>query len=168
MAVSSPTACATEPAVAPVAAKPSLSTADVWSRCGDAGRFGLIAAAVILPLKRRNFDGSFDGLTAVLTASTLCKAIKPFVPERRPNGEDCNSFPSQHAAESFAAALALRRHFGKTAGALAVGAGTWVAMTRLFALKHYTLDVVAGIAIGAAALGAVDANARMMSLAKAE
>ena len=37
-----------------------LSIADVWARLGDLGRFGLIAAAVSLPLKRRNSDGSFD------------------------------------------------------------------------------------------------------------
>jgi membrane-associated phospholipid phosphatase len=130
---------------------------DAWARIGDAGRVGLIAGALILPLRRRDFDGSFDAATAVLTASAICKAIKPFVPERRPNGEDRDSFPSQHAAECFAAGLALRRYFGKTAGAVAIGAATLVAMSRLFAKKHFPIDVVAGIAIGSASTMAVEA-----------
>jgi membrane-associated phospholipid phosphatase len=139
------------------------STADVWARFGDAGRFGLIAAALALPVKRRDFDGSFDALTSVLATSALCKAIKPFVPERRPNGENCNSFPSQHAAESFAAALALRRYFGKRTGAAAIGAGTLVAISRLFALKHRARDIVAGIAIGTVVTMTVESSTRKLN-----
>ena len=145
-------------------AAPKTSTADVWARFGDLGRFGLIAAALVLPLKRRDFDGSFDALTAVVATSALCKAVKPFVPERRPNGEDWNSFPSQHAAESFAAALALRRYFGRGTGAAAIGVGTLVAMSRLFALKHHARDIVAGIVIGATATVLVEANGGKMSM----
>ena len=128
-----------------------ISVADVWARFGDVGRVGLIGGALALPLRRRDFDASFDALTAMLASSATCKAIKPFVPAPRPNGEDQNSFPSQHAAECFAAGLALRRLVGDPTGAAGVGAATLVAMSRLFARKHRTVDVVAGIAIGAAA-----------------
>jgi len=134
-----------------------IGLADVWARFGDVGRAALIGGAVLLPLRRRDWNGSFDALTAVLASSAVCKTIKPFVPERRPNGEDNNGFPSQHAAECFAAGLALRRFFGEPAGAAGVGAATLVAMSRLFARKHKTRDVVAGIAIGAAATIAVAA-----------
>jgi membrane-associated phospholipid phosphatase len=132
-------------------ASQSISNADIWARFGDVGRFALIAGAVALPLRRRDFDASFDPITAVLASSATCKAIKPFVPERRPNGENNNGFPSQHAAECFAAGLALRRLMADPAGGFGVGAATLVAMSRLFAGKHYLRDVVAGIAIGAAA-----------------
>lgn len=131
--------------------------ADAWARLGDVGRCALIGGAVVLPLRRRDWNGSFDALTAVLVSSATCKAIKPFVPERRPNREDSNSFPSQHAAECFAAGLALRRYFGEPTGAAAIGVATLVAMSRLFARKHWTIDVVAGIAIGAASVMAVEA-----------
>jgi len=129
----------------------SISTADLWARFGDLGRFALIVGALALPLRRRDLDGSLDALSSILAASATCKAIKPFVPERRPNGEDNKSFPSQHAAECFAAGLALKRFFGDGAGAAGLGVATMVAMSRLFARKHHTVDVVAGIAIGAAA-----------------
>jgi membrane-associated phospholipid phosphatase len=129
---------------------------ELWARFGDTGRAVLIAGAIPLPLRRRDWNGSFDGLTGVLASSAACKAIKPFVPKRRPNGEDCDSFPSQHAAECFAAGLSLRRYFGQECGALAIGAATLVGMSRLFARKHYLFDVVAGIAIGTAATIAVE------------
>ena len=132
-----------------------ISIADIWARFGDVGRAGLVGGALLLPLRRRDFDASFDALTAVLASAAACKAIKPFVPERRPNGENNDGFPSQHAAECFAAGLALKRLMGEPAGALGVGAATMVAMSRLFARKHWTADVVAGIAIGAAATTAV-------------
>ena len=135
---------------APVATE-RTSTADIWARFGDVGRAGLLGAALLLPLRRRDSDASFDALTAILASSATCKAVKPFVPEQRPNGEDNNAFPSQHAAECFAAGLALKRLMGDPAGALGVGASTLVAMSRLFARKHRTVDVVAGIVIGATA-----------------
>jgi membrane-associated phospholipid phosphatase len=134
-----------------------ITTADIWARFGDVGRFALLGGALLLPLRRRDWDGSFDALTAVLASSATCKAIKPFVPERRPNGEDMNSFPSQHAAECFAAGLALRGFFGEPAGVAGVGVATLVAMSRLFARKHRLIDVVAGIAIGTAATIGVEA-----------
>jgi membrane-associated phospholipid phosphatase len=135
----------------------SMTTADIWARFGDAGRCSLIAGATFLPLRRRDFDGAFNAVGAVLTASAVCKTVKPFVPERRPNGEDGNSFPSQHAAECFAAGLALRRYFGSECGAAAIGVATLVAMSRLFARKHFLIDVLAGIGIGAASTIAIEA-----------
>lgn len=140
----------------------ALSTT-AWARIGDVGRLGLIGGALALPLGRRNYDGSFDGATSILTTSAICKAIKPFVPERRPDGEDCDSFPSQHAAESFAAAIALRRHFGDGAGLVALGVGAFVAMSRVFARKHFPRDVLARIAIGTAAAICVNMNSRRMA-----
>ena len=128
----------------------SKSAQEIWARAGDVGRFGLIGSALCLPLTRRNWNGAFDAATAILATSAICKAIKPLAPERRPDGENNDSFPSQHAAESFAAALALRRHFGDGTGLIAVAAGTAVAMSRLFARKHFVHDIVAGIAIGTA------------------
>lgn len=135
----------------------SVTRAELWARFGDVGRCALIGSAVLLPLRRRDFDGSFNALTAILLSSATCKAIKPFVPERRPNGEDRGSFPSQHSVECFAAGLALRRYFGRDVGASAIGTATLVAMSRLFAKKHQLIDVIAGIAIGAASTIGVEA-----------
>lgn len=138
-------------------ARQTVTKADAWARFGDVGRCGLIAGALLLPLRRRDLDGSCNALTAVLASSAACKAIKPFIPERRPNGEDLNSFPSQHAAECFAAGLAVRRYFGAEVGSLAIGAATLVTTSRLFAKKHFLVDVLAGVVIGTASTLAVEA-----------
>lgn len=124
--------------------------AEVWARFGDIGRFALIGASLVVPLRRGKFDHCFNSATSVLAAASVCKALKAVVHERRPNGEDNNGFPSQHAAEAFAAGLALRHHSGPVARASA-GAATMVAMSRIFARKHRPPDVVAGILIGVAA-----------------
>ena len=134
-----------------------MTVPDAWARFGDVGRFGLGAAALLLPLKRRDWNGSFDALTGVLASAAISKTLKPFIDERRPNGEDEKSFPSQHAAESFAAGLSLRRTLGEPFGPIGVGAATLVATSRLFARKHWLRDILAGIAIGTAATIAVDA-----------
>jgi membrane-associated phospholipid phosphatase len=137
--------------------KRKFKVAEAWARFGDLGRLSLVTAALVLPLRRRDFDSSFNAATAILSSAAACKSLKPFVPERRPNGENHNGFPSQHAAECFAAGLALRRYFAKSAGGAAIGVATLVAISRLFAKKHHAVDVVAGIAIGAASVIAVDA-----------
>lgn len=141
-------------------ANKAAGDADLWARFGDAGRFGVNSAAVVLPLQRRNFDGSLDAVSSLLLTTALCKALKAFVPERRPNGEDMKSFPSQHVAECIAGGLALRRHFGRSTGTIALGLATAVAISRVFARKHHPFDVIAGMMIGAASMLAVDAYER--------
>ena len=133
----------------------SDSKAEFWARLGDIGRFALIGASLALPLRRGNYDSCFNSATSVLGAASVCKALKAFVHERRPNGEDNNSFPSQHAAEVFAAGLAMRSNGSRLEGA-SVGAATLVGISRLFARKHRPLDVVAGMLIGSAATFAAE------------
>lgn len=116
-----------------------------------------MGSALLLPLKEREWDRTFRGISAVLASSAVCKLTKLAVPARRPNGEDNKSFPSQHAAECFAAGLALRRQFDRDVGAIAIGAATFVSMTRLYAGKHHLRDVLAGLVIGAVSTIAVQA-----------
>ena len=127
---------------------PDASKADAWNRFADAGRIALIGAAIGAPLWRRNFRGSFNALTAILGTSATDKLIKAVWNERRPNGENNNSFPSQHAAECFAAATSLDRSFGDGIGPVAIGLATLVSITRICSGKHHTADVFAGAGIG--------------------
>jgi undecaprenyl-diphosphatase len=89
--------------------------------------------------------------------STALKAIvdrpRPFVryPEPKvlvPRPQDA-SFPSGHAATSFAAATILSFAFPKAAPAFLVLAAA-VAYSRVYGGVHYPLDVIAGAALGAA------------------
>jgi undecaprenyl-diphosphatase len=90
-------------------------------------------------------------------AATALKAIvdrpRPFVryPEPKvlvPRPHD-GSFPSGHAATSFAAATILSLAFPKAAPAFLVLAAA-VAYSRVYVGVHYPLDLIAGAAVGAA------------------
>lgn len=122
--------------------------ADVWNRLADGGRALLIGGAVIAPLWRKDFRRTFDGVTAVVGIHAACKGIKAFWQERRPNGENNDSFPSQHAGDCFAAAVILDKEWRDTIGPAAVGLATAVCMARVFAGKHHVADVIAGASLG--------------------
>lgn len=125
-----------------------MTEEDIWCRLGDGGRFLLTGAAVVAPLAKRDYRGSFNALTGILAAAAVSKAIKAVWHEPRPNGEDTNSFPSQHAGECFAAAVSLDRQFKDAVGPGAIGLATAVALTRIFGRKHNVADVIAGTALG--------------------
>jgi membrane-associated phospholipid phosphatase len=78
----------------------------------------------------------------------LTKLLKEIVGERRPDGDNGNSFPSEHAALCVAAAIFIerehRRRIGTAAWALAAGIG----LARIESKRHYPSDVLAGAAIG--------------------
>jgi membrane-associated phospholipid phosphatase len=58
------------------------------------------------------------------------------------------SFPSGHAATTFAAATILQQHLGYRAGVPTYLAATYVAMSRLHDNRHFASDVVFGAAVG--------------------
>jgi membrane-associated phospholipid phosphatase len=129
-----------------------MKQADVWDRFADAGRFVLVGGAIAAPLARRDFRASFNALTGILATAATGKVVKAFWHERRPNGENNNSFPSLHAAECFAAAVALDSEFRDGVGPGAIGLATAVTLARVFSGKHHVADVIAGAGIGVTAM----------------
>ena len=75
-------------------------------------------------------------------------ALKYSVHEERPNGEDSHSFPSGHAAVTFAGAEFIRKEYGWSWGIPAYVAATFVGFSRVNAREHYTWDVLSGATIG--------------------
>jgi len=75
-------------------------------------------------------------------------ALKYSVHEERPNDEDAHSFPSGHAAVTFAGAEFIRKEYGWRWGVPAYVAATFVGFSRVNAREHYTWDVLSGAAIG--------------------
>ena len=125
-----------------------MSKADRWNRFADAGRAVLVGSAVVAPMWRKGFRSSFNALTAVFAASSASKAVKTFWREPRPNGQNDKSFPSQHAADCFAAATILRRDSPNGFGPAAMGLAVGVCFARVFSGKHHVADVIAGGALG--------------------
>lgn len=147
------------------------------------GRFGLlwIVLALVLSAVYRRWGVLLSTVIAVALAdwaSTALKAIvdrpRPFAryPDTKvlvPRAHD-GSFPSGHAATSFAAATILSFAFPRAAPAFLLLAAA-VAYSRVYVGVHYPLDVIGGAALGVlVAWGVwwVAHRRRRMSTARAE
>jgi membrane-associated phospholipid phosphatase len=74
-------------------------------------------------------------------------ALKHAIRRARPDGEP-RSFPSGHAAGTFAVATVIQRHFGVKGAIPAYGAAVIISGARLQANSHYATDVILGAALG--------------------
>jgi membrane-associated phospholipid phosphatase len=89
-----------------------------------------------------------DLLRAQIVTTALVQPIKYATHRERPDGSNHQSFPSGHAAITFAGATVLERHVGWRNSLLAYAVATYVAASRLHDNKHYLSDVVFGAAVG--------------------
>lgn len=91
-----------------------------------------------------------DLIRAQIVAQTLTAAVKTAVGRTRPDGTQY-SFPSGHAAVTFASATVLQRNLGLKAGIPAYAVATYVAASRIQEKRHFLSDVAFGAALGIAA-----------------
>jgi PAP2 superfamily len=89
-----------------------------------------------------------DLFRAQLVAETLVEPLKFATHRLRPDGSNYQSFPSGHAAGTFAAATVLQRHLGWKRSAFAYVIAAYVATSRLHDNVHYVSDVTFGAAVG--------------------
>ena len=92
-----------------------------------------------------------DLLQAQILTEMLVEPIKFATHRLRPDGSDHQSFPSGHAAVTFATATVIERHLGWRKAVLAYAIASYVAMSRLHDNKHYLSDVIFGAAVGSIA-----------------
>jgi membrane-associated phospholipid phosphatase len=121
-----------------------------WNRFGDIGRAVLVGAATLMPLRPGTNPARVSAASCLTAIKFLTKALKMTVPEERPDGDDNESFPSEHAAQCVAAAMIIEREYPGPVGALAYGLAGLVSMSRIEAKKHHPRDVIAGGLIGCA------------------
>ena len=88
-----------------------------------------------------------DLIEAELIAGAGTHALKYATQRPRPDGEEF-SFPSGHAAGTFAMATVLQRHYGMKAAVPAYAFAVLISGARLQANSHYPTDVIAGAALG--------------------
>ncbi len=86
------------------------------------------------------------GVDTVLTVGTAY-ALKHVVKEKRPDGSDYQSFPSDTSALAFAPAQYLWDRYGWQYGLPAYAAAGFVAYSRVDARKHHWYDVTASAAL---------------------
>jgi membrane-associated phospholipid phosphatase len=105
---------------------------------------------------------------AQLVAGVTTFALKHAIRRTRPDGEP-RSFPSGHAAGTFAAATVVQRHFGLKAAIPAFSAAVLVSGARLQANSHYPTDIIIGAAVGilSGRAATFDLGSRRVSLSPA-
>jgi hypothetical protein len=92
-----------------------------------------------------------DLLQAQLLTEMIVEPIKLATRRERPDGSNRLSFPSGHAAITFATATVIERHLGWRKSLVGYGIASYVAASRLHDNRHYLSDVIFGAAIGAIA-----------------
>ena len=92
-----------------------------------------------------------DLLQAQILTEMMVEPLKLSVRRLRPDGSNRQSFPSGHAAITFATATVIERHLGWRKAALGYLIASYVASSRLHDNVHYLSDVVFGAAVGSIA-----------------
>jgi membrane-associated phospholipid phosphatase len=141
------------------------------------GAWTWVAAGGVLALASRRsgvFAGAYQSAMAIGFATLLADAVaKPFIDRTRPyltfthfsvlaGLQESASFPSTHAAASFAGAYALSRVFPQLKVPLWVVASL-VVYSRVYVGVHYPLDTVGGAVVGLAAAAFVAGGTRWYS-----
>jgi membrane-associated phospholipid phosphatase len=89
-----------------------------------------------------------DLLRSLAVAEGVTQTLKYATRRERPDGSGRNSFPSGHAADTFAVATALERHLGWRGAVPAYLVASYVAASRLRENRHFLSDVAFGAAVG--------------------
>jgi PAP2 superfamily len=89
-----------------------------------------------------------DLIQALVISEVMTQTLKHITNRERPDGSDNTSFPSGHAADTFAFATALERHLGWKGAVPAYIFSSYVAISRLPANRHWLSDAVFGSAVG--------------------
>ena len=92
-----------------------------------------------------------DLVQAQILTEMLVQPLKFAVHRNRPDGSNHQSFPSGHAAVTFATATVIERHLGWRKSLLGYTIASYVAASRLHDNRHYLSDVVFGAAVGSIA-----------------
>jgi hypothetical protein len=89
-----------------------------------------------------------DLLRAQAVTELMVEPVKLATRRLRPDGSNSQSFPSGHAAVTFATATVIQRHLGWKRSLAAYAIASYVAAARLQENRHYLSDVVFGAAVG--------------------
>ena len=98
--------------------------------------------------KPRVSHAGMDLIRALIVSEAIVETLKYTTRRERPDGSGKSSFPSGHAADTFAFATALERHLNWKLFVPAYAFSSYVAMSRLPANRHWLSDVVFGSAVG--------------------
>src|SRR5262249_6532222 len=90
-------------------------------------------------------------IQAQILTEFLVEPLKFATQRERPDMSNHQSFPSGHAAITFATATVIERHLGWRRSVLGYAIASYVATSRLHDNRHYLSDVIFGAAVGSIA-----------------
>jgi membrane-associated phospholipid phosphatase len=95
-------------------------------------------------------DLRLAGRLAISMAATTAtvELFKILYHRERPDRTDRHSFPSGHAANTFAVATVLDREYDGVGPWIGYGVATFVSFTRVYGARHWFSDVTAGAGMG--------------------
>jgi membrane-associated phospholipid phosphatase len=102
-----------------------------------------------------------DLIQSLALSEGITQTLKYTTRRERPDHSTKNSFPSGHAADTFAFATAVERHLGWRYAAPAYVFASYVAVSRMPANRHWLSDAVFGSVVGVIAGRTVTANESM-------
>ena len=122
-----------------------------WAKfASGTGNLIFLGAGTLLPLVEDGKDGAQHSIRtadSVITATILSEGLKRIVHKKRPDGGNYESFPSGHATAAFAVAT-MQAHYHPKQAVLWYAGATTIAASRVKLRRHYTIDVIAGAALG--------------------
>ena len=89
-----------------------------------------------------------DLIESLLVSEAIVQTLKYTTRRERPDNSGKTSFPSGHAADTFAFATALERHLGWKGAVPAYLFSSYVAISRIPDNRHWMSDVVFGASVG--------------------
>ncbi len=117
---------------------------------GDVGQIAVPLFAVMVTLAHRDYRGMRDYAGSFGTTIGSSLIIKPIVNAERPDGGSM-SFPSGHTAAAMGGAAFLQMRYGMRYGIPAYIVASYVGFSRVYAQRHWFLDVLAGTSLALAA-----------------
>ena len=122
-----------------------------WAKfASGTGNILFLGAGTLLPLVEDGKNGQQHALRTadtLLTSALFSEGLKRLTHKKRPDGSNYESFPSGHATAAFAVATMQANYHPKQAIFWYAGA-TVIAASRVKLRRHYTVDVLAGAALG--------------------
>ncbi len=123
---------------------------DSVENTGDILRTLIPAVAYGTTFYLHDSDGRSQFYKSFFSNLATTYALKKTVTKTRPNGEDDESFPSGHSSVAFQGAAFIHKWYGFKYAVSAYLGASYVAWSRVESDNHFTVDVVAGAAIGIA------------------
>lgn len=121
------------------------------SKVADAGKIIAIALPLTaggISIYKSDWNGLADNILVTGATGATTFGLNHLIKERRPDGSDEHSFPSDQAGIAFAPAFFLWHRYGWEYGVPAIAAASFVGFARVHARKHHWYDVATSAAIG--------------------